>query len=156
MFISGRFAASAELPHIRIRVRAFVYGRSMPGQRKMFQPAFQSLRERMTIVGLTDREVAFLLSMSRERYDEISTPASHRLTFRESSAITDLSSWLGSLMTILEPRFVRDWLFLPGLGSDRRSPAEVIASGEAGFVEEYVERVNDKWIQLDDSLEAAF
>lgn len=115
----------------------------------MGQPAFRCLKERMDAAELTDKEVAYLLSMSKERYDEISTPDSHHLTFRESTAITELSIWLGSLMTILEPAFVRYWLFLPGPGFDGRAPATVIASGEAGPVDDFIEQANDNLISLD-------
>ena len=106
----------------------------------------------MEIVGLSDKEVAYLLGLSKERYDEISTPDSHKLSFRESSAITELSIWLGSLLTVLEPSAVRDWLFLPGLGSDGRSPAAVIADGDAEAIDDFIDRANDIRIEFDASI----
>jgi len=102
----------------------------------------------MDLVGLSDTEVAYMLGMSRDRYEDISTPASHHLTIRESTAITELSIWLGSLMTILDPSFVRERLFLPGPGADGRTPAAIIAAGETEPINDYIERVNDIRIEF--------
>lgn len=100
------------------------------------------------MVGLNDKEVVYMLGMTRERYDEISTPSSHHLTYRESTAITNLSIWLGSLMTILDPLFVREWLFLPSPEPDGRTPAAIIAAGETEPIDSYIERANDIRIEF--------
>lgn len=116
----------------------------MTPQRIMTQPDFRSLSETMMEVGLDDLEVAYLLRMSKARYFEISTPASHNLTLRESTAITELSKWLGSLMTIFEPSFIRTWLFTPAPEPEGRAPAQLIANGDAGSIDDFIELVNDK------------
>lgn len=110
----------------------------------MFEPPFEALGDRQAQLGLSDGEVAHMLGMTVERFQEICTPGSHDLPLAETTAIIELSRLLGSLMTIIKPQFIREWLTTPNYGSayEGRIPADVIAAGDAGPIDRFIDGIN--------------
>lgn len=107
---------------------------------QMRQLPFRSLAERQIEVGLTDGEVAYMLGISEEKLAEWSTPGPHNLTKAEMDSIMNLSIKLGSLLSILKADVIRGWLFRanPKPGFDGRTPAEMIATGDAGQIDQFI------------------
>lgn len=55
----------------------------------------------------------------------------------------NLSIKLGSLLSVVQADFIRGWLFHPNPkpGFEGRTPAEMIATGDAGTIDQFIETV---------------